>query len=108
MKRILTTLSLLVGLNAYSQVYIPNSFTPNNDGINDYIAFYTNDTLDVFEFTLFNRLGELIWFTDDYNVKWDGGDDYYALDGIYIYIVKYRIRNTTQYQIKRGNITLMR
>lgn len=108
MKRILTILSLLVGLNAYSQVYIPNSFTPNNDGINDYITFYTDDTLDGFEFTLFNRLGELVWFTEDYSAKWDGGDDYYALDGVYTYVVKYRIRKTNQYKIKRGNITLIR
>jgi gliding motility-associated-like protein len=108
MKKLITAIAILVGLNAYSQVYIPNSFTPNNDGINDYIAFYTSDTLDVFEFTLFNRLGEVVWLTQDYNAKWDGGDDYYALDGMYTYIMRYRVYRTDIYKIKRGNITLVR
>ena len=107
-KKLITLTLILTGLNVYSQIYIPNSFTPNNDGYNDYIAFYTQDTLDIFEFTLFNRLGEVVWFTQDCNAKWDGGDDYYTLDGIYIYVMRYRVYRTDLYKIKRGNIILIR
>jgi gliding motility-associated-like protein len=107
-KKLLFFIALIFTLNISAQVYVPNSFTPNNDGINDYIAFYTQDTLDEFEFTLFNRTGEIVWFTQDYEAKWDGGDDYYALDGIYTYIMKYRNRKTRLYKIQRGNITLIR
>lgn len=108
MKKLITILTILIGLNAYSQIYIPNSFTPNNDGHNDYIAFYTQDTLDIFEFTLFNKWGEAIWFTKNIEDKWDGGDDYYALDGMYTYVMRYRVYKTDLYKIKRGNIILIR
>jgi gliding motility-associated-like protein len=108
MKQVLTILSILIGLNAYNQVYIPNSFTPNNDGINDYISFHTSDTLDIFEFTLFDKWGNIVWYTTDPNDKWDGGDEYYLIDGIYIYVMKYIVSRTKTYEIKRGNILLVR
>lgn len=108
LNKILFFIALIFTLNISAQVYVPTSFTPNNDGINDYITFYTQDTLDLFEFTLFNKWGETVWFTKDPGDKWDGGDDYYSLDGVYTYVLRYRVSRTKLYKIKRGNITLIR
>lgn len=60
--------------NLYS-VYIPNSFTPNGDGIND--TFKPNGEQidpDNYEFRVFNRWGNLVFFTIDINEAWDGTD----------------------------------
>jgi len=87
MKRILTILGLLVGLNAYNQVYIPNSFTPNNDGYNDYITTYTQDTLVVFDFKIYNIYGDLVHHATEIGNVWMGGQYYYAPTGLYTYTV---------------------
>jgi gliding motility-associated-like protein len=51
--------------------YVPNAFTPNDDGINDTFSgkgiFITK-----YEMMIFDRWGNLIFFTDDLNKPWDG------------------------------------
>src|SRR5690606_11165148 len=70
-------------------LYIPNAFTPNGDGKNDFfipVAYNIND----YSMQIFNRWGQLIWETDDLNAGWTG---YYngsmCADGIYTYQVTY-------------------
>jgi gliding motility-associated-like protein len=107
-KKLLFIIALILSLNTFAQIYVPNSFTPNNDGINDYITAYTSDTLDVFEFTIFNSWGEPIWFTTNPEDKWDGGDDYYSPSNSYTYILRYRRKDYSFIKTQRGFITLIR
>jgi len=53
-------------------LYIPNAFTPNGDGLNDYF-YIIGENLDLYDikFSIFNRWGEMI-FNGDGNSKWDG------------------------------------
>lgn len=53
-------------------MWIPSSFTPNGDGLND--KFYVLGNFDAENFTLeiFNRWGESIFFTHDQQMGWDG------------------------------------
>src|SRR5690606_4541701 len=53
-------------------VFIPNSFTPNEDGMND--VFMSESYLEPkeWEFKIYNRWGEKIYETTDYQFKWDG------------------------------------
>jgi gliding motility-associated-like protein len=104
MKQILFVIALIFTLNASSQIYVPNAFTPNNDGINDYIQIQTNDTLDIFQFTLYNSWGEEIWYTENIDDKWDGGDEYYSPDGAYSYLLRYRVQEYGYIQHVRGYI----
>jgi len=51
---------------------IPNTFTPNNDGINDiwnikYLDSYPDVTVEVF-----NRYGERVYYSKGYSIPWDG------------------------------------
>jgi gliding motility-associated-like protein len=108
MKKLLFIIALIFNLNIFAQVYVPNSFTPNNDGINDYMMVYSDVSLDIFELTLYNRFGEVVWYTKTPEDKWDGGDDYYSIDGVYTYVLKYRIKESNFIRIKRGHITLIR
>jgi gliding motility-associated-like protein len=57
--------------------FIPNLFTPNNDQTNDLFLMYGNGVdSDNFNFSIFNRWGEIVFETDDINVMfaegWDG------------------------------------
>lgn len=52
-------------------LYVPNTFTPNGDGINDY--FYAEgEEIEEFEMWIFNRWGELIFTSESLNNGWDG------------------------------------
>ena len=72
------------------EMYIPNSFTPNGDGIND---LFRPSVIGVREYRMriFDRWGELLFESEDPNETWDGG---YAgsmvPSGVYVY--QYRVK----------------
>jgi len=108
MKKLITTIAILASLNTYSQVYVPNSFTPNNDGKNDYLAAYTLDTLSLFELKIYNMYGEKVHDATNIEDVWMGGQVYYAPEGQYAYILIWRKLNEQSIQTKQGYINLIR
>ena len=52
--------------------YIPNAFTPNGDGINDYFRAIPPGIAKTNYFKIFNRWGQLVFETHDYLKGWDG------------------------------------
>ncbi|WKN44046.1 gliding motility-associated C-terminal domain-containing protein [Tunicatimonas pelagia] len=72
---------------ARAQVYFPNAFTPNGDGLND-IFLYQASLLESITFEVFNRWGELIFHTDRLDVGWDGTyNGGRAPEGTYLYLI---------------------
>ncbi len=70
-------------------VFIPNAFSPNNDGINDRYMI-VNTGVRSYEITIYNRWGEEIFTTRDITNSWDGqyrGAP--AMEGVYYYIIRY-------------------
>lgn len=54
-------------------IYVPNTFTPNEDGINEeFIPVTVGINPDKYEFWVFDRWGNLIFYTDDLNEGWNG------------------------------------
>ena len=54
-------------------VYTPNIFTPNNDGVNDTFApSLLNVKIETYELLIYDRWGNQIFTTNDYNQGWDG------------------------------------
>ena len=56
-------------------VYLPTAFSPNGDGNNDGfrpIVVDDNIDFDSWEFSIYNRWGELVFKTNDVNEAWDG------------------------------------
>jgi gliding motility-associated-like protein len=71
-------------------VYIPNSFTPNNDGINDIWYPEINGWTEV-ETIVFDRWGQVVFTSENPNTPWVGeirNGDYFAADGVYSYLIK--------------------
>jgi len=90
-----------------SVCYVPNSFTPNNDGYND-IFKARGSMISSFEITIFNRWGEQVYRSFDMDNGWDGtyGRNF-SPDGIYFYTVKYRDVKFKPFLIE-GTVTLIR
>lgn len=108
MKNILITIALsLVTLVSFSQtcenVFIPNVFTPNNDGMNDTFepVFEGSDTLS-FEMFIYNRSGSEVFKSR--GRSWDGFvNGQLATMGTYIYVVSVgNCRNI------KGTLTLLK
>ncbi|MFC2100325.1 gliding motility-associated C-terminal domain-containing protein [Bacteroidota bacterium] len=83
------TASDSVTIHNCTEIWVPNAFTPNGDGENDF--FYAQG-IEILNFTMYiyNRWGELVFFTDHVNQKWDGTfNGKLCSGGIYNYIIKY-------------------
>jgi gliding motility-associated-like protein len=53
-------------------LYMPNAFTPNNDGVNDVFRIPPNAILDLKEFSIYDRWGNKIFTTTNKNAGWNG------------------------------------
>ncbi len=54
-------------------IFIPNAFSPNGDGTNDYFEFYGNKKAVKFvNAEVFDRWGESVFRSNDINFRWDG------------------------------------
>lgn len=84
------TALVTIAIQAPEDCYVPTAFTPNNDGQNDFfvIPCLQNSTKRA-GLAVFNRWGNLVYRTDDYNSTWDGTHQNQALpDGVYFYILE--------------------
>ncbi|MDD4712277.1 MAG: gliding motility-associated C-terminal domain-containing protein [Bacteroidales bacterium] len=66
-----------------SDFFIPNVFTPNGDGINDYFEIVGLSAFSNAQLTIFNRWGNVVYYNSAYSNNWDGsglnGGTYYYL-----------------------------
>lgn len=53
-------------------VAIPTIFSPNGDGLNDEICIQNQNCVETFELAIYNRWGELVFYTNNPNECWDG------------------------------------
>ncbi len=96
-----------------TNVFIPNTFSPNNDGMND--VFYPRGTglFNIKSFRIFNRWGQLVF--ERYNVApnnpangWDGSYNGKPLyPDVYVYIIEMVCENDVLIPFK-GNVTLIK
>ncbi|MEJ1237628.1 gliding motility-associated C-terminal domain-containing protein [Chryseolinea sp. T2] len=88
-------------------IYHPNTFTPNNDGLNDTFKVMSQYTETV-EFMVFNRWGEMLFYTTDLTVAWDGtykGDA--VPEGTYTFRAFLTDMAGVKYE-KSGNVVVLR
>lgn len=72
-----------------SSYLMPNAFTPNNDGLNDCYAIKYWGVINEFEFSIYDRWGERIFFTKTPGQCWDGTYKGIKQDaGVYVYMIK--------------------
>ena len=104
-----TTDSVWVKNDCY--INIPNSFSPNGDGMNDY--FIPREILSSgllqFKMSIYNRWGEKIYITDKIDGRgWDGKYNNKTQElGVYIYIIDVVFKNGLRKNFT-GNVTLLK
>ncbi|MCE9539695.1 MAG: PKD domain-containing protein [Bacteroidetes bacterium] len=89
--------------------YIPNAFSPNDDGINDFFSG-KGTFVGIYEMTIFDRWGNLIFSSDDITKPWDGKANrgtVMAQADVYIYSIKITDFKKRKH-IYKGIVTLMR
>lgn len=93
-------------------VYIPNSFTPNNDGKNDvFLPVGSAWMPDTYELIVFNRWGEVVFQSNDPAQPWDGshqGGDHYVRDEVYIYKLRVQSAHDIEPMEYSGHIMVFR
>ena len=90
-------------------IYIANSFTPNNDGVNDAWESETpSGCWSEWNLSVYSRAGDLIWEGLDPDDVWLGGDEYYVQDGVYVYVLKCTSSFSSDSYLINGYVTLVR
>ncbi len=62
----------MVKINKSIEIYVPNTFTPNNDGKNDRLRPFMIGIKELSYFRLYNRWGQMVFETRDSKKGWDG------------------------------------
>ena len=92
-------------------IYVPNTFTPDGDDINEIFLPILTSFVDPnnYEFEIYNRWGERIFYTDQPDQGWDGrfyGND--AQIGTYTWRIKYRHILAEENKLIHGHVNLIR
>lgn len=96
-----------------SQLFIPNTFTPNGDGVNDIFMVRGNGISTLKSFRVYNRWGEIMFERTNANVNdkndgWDGTFNGSVLPpDVYVYTVEAFCENGELMKLK-GDITIIR
>lgn len=104
----------LDGTDCKTYINMPTAFSPNNyDGINDEIKPFIKNYWEImnYEYQVFNRWGQLLFKTNDYEKAWNGlvkGKT--ANQGVYVWSVKYEQNEDGEIKtyVQSGNFTLMK
>lgn len=103
----------VVNIDNTYYIFIPNSFTPDNDGINDVFKpeMSTKETIRSYEFMVMNRWGEVVFKTEDPNEGWTGNvrdGEYFVHNDNFTWTVKIEFNDKQINQLHSGNVTVLR
>jgi gliding motility-associated-like protein len=93
-------------------VYVPNAFTPDQDGLNDvFVPVTTGISPTGYHFKVWNRWGTLVFHSTTLGEPWLGqmpGSEYYSPNDVYFWQVEVVELNTGEVRVFEGRVTLMR
>jgi len=99
-----------VFVDLFYPLYVPNAFTPNNDGVND--AFYVEGVeARGYKLEIYNRWGEVIFYSEDPAEPWIGNvqvtdAEHFVPDGVYLWRLRYELRDGPRWV--EGTVAIVR
>ncbi|MES1223273.1 MAG: gliding motility-associated C-terminal domain-containing protein, partial [Bacteroidota bacterium] len=101
----------LININILHNCYIavPSAFTPNGDGLNDYLYPLNAYKAINLRFSIFNRFGQKVFETQDWKNRWNGklhGQD--ADPGTYVWMLDFFDTETSKHVFQKGYTVLIR
>jgi len=94
-------------------LYVPNTFSPNNDGMNDYFFPRSNKGIVIKSLRIYNRWGQAVFQkssfpANNYTYGWDGKfNNVNQKSDVYVYIMEVECSNGNTV-IKKGDVSLIR
>ena len=94
-----------------TRIYVPNAFSPNFDGTNDYFEIFGFHIISM-KLTVYNRWGGVVFETTDPGGRWDGtvkGEP--SENGVYVWQLQvegYEEDGTIYSEVQSGSVTLLR
>jgi gliding motility-associated-like protein len=91
-------------------VFVPNAFSPDQDGVNDFYGpvFRTTDAVD-YEFIIFDRWNRELFSSTDPTERWDGSAGGEIVPaGTYVWLLRYRPDRLSDRNELRGHVTVVR
>lgn len=96
-----------VSVTDVSSFYLPNAFTPNNDGLND-LFLVKGDDIATVQMLIFDRWGEKIFESNDKNIGWNGIYKGKLVEPlVYVYKIKISMTNGEDHKLS-GTVTLVK
>ncbi len=89
---------------------IPNVFTPNNDGANDFFMIPRLTGMDEFNLLIYDRWGNAVYKSNDPAFAWDGKntEEKMCNDGTYYFMISYKNQFCESVKTEKGFVTLLR
>lgn len=90
-------------------IAVPSGFTPNGDGLNDFLYPLNAWKAKELNFKVFNRYGQVVWETNNWTRKWDGRTNGQLLPaGTYVWTLVYTDAETGKRIVQKGTTVLVR
>jgi len=98
-----------VGIGGDCLIAVPGAFTPNNDGLNDYLYPLNAYKVLGLLFRVYNRFGQLMFETRNWNIRWNGSFKGQGADaGSYVWMLQYIDPNNGKLVKQKGSSLLIR
>ncbi len=99
-----------VNVSVPLSVYVPNSFTPNADGLND-VFLPKGEGINDYSLKIYDRWGNMVFISDDIEIGWDGivdGGTEIAQQDVFVYVVEVSSVATSKTYVYRGTFELIK
>jgi gliding motility-associated-like protein len=92
-------------------IFIPNAFSPNNDGLND-LFFPVGTGIDKqnFDMWIYDRWGNMIWSTENMSEGWDGkvkGSNEVVMQDVYVWRIRLKTFDSNK-KVYTGHVTVVK
>lgn len=103
---------ITIFIDRSTSIYIPNVFSPNNDGINDLFQLFSDDVILINELNIYDRWGNQVYRATNVepsdNIGWDGTFRGQIMNpAVFVYYFDVQLLNG-QRRILKGDVTLVR
>jgi len=103
------TVTHIVDVLRSCYIAVPSAFTPNGDGLNDYLYPLNAYKADNLLFQVYNRYGQRVFVTQDWTQKWDGRiGGQLQPPGVFVWTLQYTDRDTGKKFFQKGVSMLIR
>jgi len=95
--------------NCEQFLYVPNAFSPNGDGVNEFFTIRGLTNYEIFNMKIYNRWGVKVFETEGSTPGWDGTQHgKKSPTGVYVYYIDVEFANNITPFVTKGNVTLIR